>query len=191
MRPSLERMTARGVFPGSFNPPTVAHLAIAAAARDQHGLARIDLVVSRHSLAKEEVEHPHFDDRIEIIRRCVEAHSWLSVVVTDAQLLVDIARGYDLLIVGADKWAQIHEPRWYDTPEARDRALAALPPTAVVPRLGHTHPPERTLALDDTTLAAVSSTRARAGEIDLMAPAARNFALETGAWIDPSRYEGR
>lgn len=181
-------VTARGVFPGSFNPPTVAHLAIAEAARDQHGLARVDLVVSRRALAKEEVEHPSFDDRIEVIRRSIQSHGWLEVVVTEAQLLVDIARGYDLLIVGADKWTQIQEQRWYSTSEARDRALAELPPTAIVPRLGHPVPDDGILGLDDSTLAAVSSTRARQGDIDLMAPAARRFALDTGAWIDPERY---
>lgn len=184
-------MAARGVFPGSFNPPTVAHLAIAEAARDQHDLTAVDLVVSRRALAKEEVEHPRFEDRIEVIRRSIEDFRWLEVVVTEAQLLVDIARGYDLLIVGADKWSQIHEHHWYETPNARDRALEALPETAVVPRLGHDHPAHRDLSLDDATLAAVSSTRARAGELHLMAPAARRFALDTGAWIDPGRYEAR
>jgi hypothetical protein len=37
--------------------------------------------------------------------------------------------------------------------------------------------------------AGVSSTRARSGEIDLMLPAAREFADRTGAWIDPGRYD--
>ena len=181
-------MAARGVFPGSFNPPTVAHLAIAEAARNQHGLDRLDLVVSRRALGKDQVEHPRFADRVEVIRRTVRAIPWLAVVVTDEQLLVDIARGYDLLIIGADKWTQIQEIQWYGSPEARDRALSGLPPTAVVPRVGHDHPPDRALELDDATLAAVSSTRARRGEIELMAPAARRFAHSTGAWIDPDRY---
>ena len=51
-------MTARataagpvGAYPGTFNPPTRAHLAVAAAAREQCGLARVDLVVSVRSLA--------------------------------------------------------------------------------------------------------------------------------------------
>ena len=144
-------MTARGVFPGSFNPPTVAHLAIATAAREQYELETVHLVVSRRALAKEGVEHPHFDDRVDVIRRSVEALRWLDVVVTEAQLLVDIARGYDLLIIGADKWSQIQEPHWYGTPAARDRALAGLPPTAIVPRRGHPHPHDRELRLDDAT----------------------------------------
>lgn len=184
-------MAARGVFPGSFNPPTVAHLAIARAAREQHGLDSLDLVVSRRALAKEHVEHPTFDERIEVIRQSIQPLGWLAIVVTEAQLVVDIARGYDLLIVGADKWTQIHELQWYESADARDRALEALPPTAVVPRLGYSHPGDRVLSLDDSTLAAISSTRARDGEIDLMAPAARRFALKTGAWIDPDRYDRR
>ena len=57
-------MSRRGVYPGSFNPPTIAHLAIAQAARDQCGLDRVDLVVSRVALAKEDVRDPPFDDRI-------------------------------------------------------------------------------------------------------------------------------
>ncbi len=182
-------MAARAVFPGSFNPPTVAHLAIARAARIQFEVDHLDLVISRRSLAKEDVDHPRFQHRIDVIKQTVEPFSWIGVVVTKTQLLVDIARGYDLLVVGADKWRQIHQAEWYDSLDARDRALADLPSTAVVPRQGHPHPGRRTLQLDDATLAAVSSTRARRGEIALMSPAARRFALDTGAWIDPERYE--
>ena len=52
-----------GVYPGSFNPPTLAHLAIARAALAAHRLDRVDLSVSRTALAKEHVDHPEFDDR--------------------------------------------------------------------------------------------------------------------------------
>ena len=34
-----------GVYPGSFNPPTIAHIEIALAARAHHGLQRVDLAV--------------------------------------------------------------------------------------------------------------------------------------------------
>ena len=44
-----------GVYPGSFNPPTTAHLAIAEAARTHHRLDRVVLSVSRSALAKEDV----------------------------------------------------------------------------------------------------------------------------------------
>ncbi len=42
----------RGAYPGSFNPPTVAHLAIADAARRRLGLDRVDLIISRDALGK-------------------------------------------------------------------------------------------------------------------------------------------
>ena len=38
----------RGVYPGSFNPPTVGHVAIVEAAIRLHDLDRIDLVVSEY-----------------------------------------------------------------------------------------------------------------------------------------------
>ncbi len=43
-----------GVYPGTFNPLTVAHLAVADAARRQCGLDRVDLVISPHVVATEE-----------------------------------------------------------------------------------------------------------------------------------------
>ena len=60
----MSSRTRVGVYPGSFNPPTTAHLAIADAARAQRGLSRIDLVISRVALAKEGVEHPRFEHLI-------------------------------------------------------------------------------------------------------------------------------
>ncbi|WP_419919708.1 hypothetical protein [Candidatus Poriferisocius sp.] len=52
-------MTKRiGVYPGSFNPPTIGHLAIARAAPAQQGLDRVDLAVSRVALGKELVARP-------------------------------------------------------------------------------------------------------------------------------------
>ena len=34
-------------------------------------------------------------------------------MVTDAQLIVDIARDYDVVVMGADKWAQVRDAAWY------------------------------------------------------------------------------
>jgi hypothetical protein len=50
-------------------------------------------------------------------------------------------------------------------------------------------PPELALDLPIEVVAGVSSTAARNGSLELMAPAARRFATDTGAWIDPVRYE--
>lgn len=177
-----------GVYPGSFNPPTIAHLAIARRAIEAHGLDRIDLSVSRTALAKETVDHPRFADRISVIEASVSASGDIGVRVTERQLLVDIAEGYDVLVVGADKWRQIHDPDWYGgDPGARDLAMAQLPRLAVVPRDGIDVPTE--LVLDVDAAIGISSTRARSGALELMTPPAREFAVRTGAWIDRRRYD--
>jgi len=181
-------MPRLGVFPGSFNPPTIAHLAIAEQAYRQHYLDRIDLMVSRRALAKEHVIHPRFEHRIEVLEQTVAKVAWLEVATTDDQLLSDIADGYDLLVMGADKWWEIHQPEWYESSEHRQDALGALPAVAVVPRHGYHAPPERVLRFDADTYGLVSSTRAREGELDLMTGPAREFAEKTGAWTDLERY---
>jgi len=177
-----------GVYPGSFNPPTRAHLAIAAAARDRHRLDRIDLAVSRVALGKGAPTRPTLEDRLDVLRADMADHHWLAVVVTDAALIVDIARGYDVVVMGADKWAQVRDESWYDSVTERDRALAALPTLAIAPRPPYQVPAEQLLAVAPE-MGAISSTLARDGRRDLMTPAAARFDELTGAWSDPDRYE--
>ena len=178
-----------GVYPGSFNPPTVAHLAIADAARRQRHLDSVTLVLSQRALAKEHVEHPRFEDRHRIVVESVAHLPWLRVIVTDLQLLVDIATGHDVLILGADKWDQINDPVWYSNSAAeRDAAVARLPELAIAPRPPIEVPSQHRLDVHND-FRDVSSTRARNGALDLMTVAARAFALDTGAWIDISRYD--
>lgn len=184
----MTRPVRVGVYPGSFNPPTIAHLELSRAARERHRLDRVVWSISRVALAKEVVDHPRFDDRIAVLERVAATTPWLDVRVTNAQLLVDVAAGFDLLIMGADKWAQIQRVEWYGTEEARDAALGALPPVAIAPRPPYPAPAEVRLDVDDD-LGAVSSTEARAGATHLMLPTAQEFAVRTGAWIDRDRYE--
>jgi nicotinic acid mononucleotide adenylyltransferase len=182
--------TRRGCYPGSFNPPTVAHLAIAEAARAHAGLDHIDLVVSRRPLGKDDVTVPTFDDRIAVLEEVAGARPWLGVRVTHGVLLADLARGYDVLVVGADKWAQVLDAAWYGSADARDAAVASLPRVLVVPRPGFATDGAEVLAVDDDH-AAVSSTAARNGRADLMVPEAAAFDTATGAWSDPERYRIR
>ena len=178
-----------GVFPGSFNPPTVAHLAIAAAAREQRSLDRVVFALSRSPINKEHVDRPLFEHRVEVLRAEAARHRWLDVDITDARLRADIACDYDVLVMGADKWAQVNDPAYYgDDPAARDAALAALPALAIAPRPPFTVPPEHSLIVDAAHVV-VSSSEARAGSTEWMAPAARAFDRRTGAWSDPARYE--
>jgi hypothetical protein len=177
-------------FPGSFDPPTTAHLAIARAAHERLGGAPVTWIVSVAPLGKDAPATPRLAERVAVLRRAAAEHAWLDVSVTDSQLIVDIARGFEAVVIGADKWHQVLDPTWYgDDPRACDRAIAALPRVLVVPR-GHDHSP---LALRrpaeeltiDPALALVSSTRARAGERDLMLPPARAYDDSTGAWSSP------
>lgn len=188
-RPSRPASRRVGVYPGSFNPPTVAHLAIAEAAREQRHLDRVVLVLSRKALAKEHVEHPRFEHRLAVVESSVRDHAWLSVAVTDRQLLVEIADGHDVLIMGADKWAQINEPSWYGGSHgARDEALNRLPELAIAPRPPIEVPDHHALRIPSFHHT-VSSTLARSGSLHLMTQAARDFAERTGAWIDVERYQ--
>ena len=178
-----------GCYPGSFNPPTIAHLAVAEAAHSQCGLTRLDLVVSRVALGKAAPAGPRFEDRIAVLDTIAGSRPWLGVRVTDAQLLVDVAAGYDVVVLGADKWAQVVDPTWYDgSIAARDAALARLPEVVVAPRPPWPVPPGRGLLLLEDMHRPVSATGARTVEPAWMAPEAAAFDARTGAWTDPARY---
>ena len=185
-------MTRVGCYPGSFNPPTVAHLAVASAAVGTCELDRVDLVVSRVALAKESVDTPAFSDRVAVLEAMVASRPWLGVVVTEAQLLVDVAAGYDVLVLGADKWAQVLDASFYGGSAAsRDAAVDALPPLAVAPRGGVPDGlPASAVVLDvGAAVGAVSSTAVRVdGRVEWMVEEAASFDALSGAWTDPSRY---
>jgi len=165
-------LARRGVFPGSFNPLTVAHLEIARLAREMHGLDEVHLVVSRTALDKPDPPGPTFEQRLAILRADAATHDWLHVEPTDHQLIADIAEGFDVVIMGADKWLQINDVAYYDDDAHRDAALARLPTVAVAEREGVAVDGADVMETSET-IRSVSSSRARAGERDLMAPIAR------------------
>lgn len=172
-----------GVYPGSFDPPTIAHLAIAVLGRRVGGLDRIDLVVSRRALAKEDVAHAPFDLRIAVIEASIAHADWLGLVVTDKQLIVDIAQGYDAVLMGSDKYAQVQDPSFYADEAARDAALAALPPIIGPNRRGSAPLPASAHVLElPAKLLEVSSTGARTGRADWMTPPARKTAEMHRIW---------
>ncbi len=165
-------MARRGVFPGSFDPLTVAHLAIADAAHHLGRLDRLDLVVSQVALAKEHRVQAPVAARLAAIDEATVDRPWLGARSTAAQLLVDIAAGYDLLVVGADKWLQLHDPRFYgDSVDAMRAAIERLPPLAVAVRGGVALPEDLdALVLDvGSDHHHVSSTAVRAGRRDWQA----------------------
>jgi nicotinic acid mononucleotide adenylyltransferase/predicted RNA-binding protein with PIN domain len=179
-----------GVYPGSFDPLTVAHLAIAEAARRTAQLDRIDLTLSRVALGKEDRAHASVDARAAAIRRAARTRPWLAVAITDAQLIADIAAGYDVVVMGADKWAQVRDPAWYGgDATARDRALASLPRVLVAPRPGFDVVDAEVLDIDPGH-AHVSSTRARAGEHHLVVPDIRRRLVVDGNNVVGSKPDG-
>ena len=182
-------MRRRGVFPGSFNPPTAAHLAISEAALAQHSLDVVVWSVSRVALAKEDVQRPLLADRIAVLEEVAAPIDWLEINVTEVQLLSEIAEGFDVIVMGADKWHQIHDPVFYgNDPARRDASIAALPTVAIAARPPHDCPAELVLDLPDW-VGTVSSTLARTADPTLMTPEAARFDAETGAWTDSARYE--
>ncbi|MDQ6784490.1 MAG: hypothetical protein M3063_13830 [Actinomycetota bacterium] len=170
------------MYPGSFNPPTVAHLAIAEAAAQQAGLSRVYLVISQVPLGKEGLSRPTPHERIEVLRAVSSSRSWLEARGSDHQLLVDIAEGADAVILGGDKWAQLIDPAWYEgSTAARDDALDRLPLMLVAPRPSSPLPPGepgRVQVLDvDPRHRPVSSSAVRAGRGAWMLPEARASGL--------------
>jgi len=161
---------------------------VAQAAAEQRALDRVVLMVSRRALAKEEVEHPRLEHRLDVLHDAVSHLEWLSVSVTDRQLLADVAEGFEVLIMGADKWHQIQQLRWYEDARHRTEALERLPELAIAPRPPLDVEPRHMLQMDVEATGAVSSTAARQGAVELMVPAARRFAEESGAWLNAEKY---
>lgn len=172
-----------GVYPGSFDPPTIAHLAIAVMARRAAGLDRVDLVVSRSALAKEHADDVSFERRVQVIEASVAHLPWARVEVTERRLIADIAEGYDAVILGGDKWAQITDPQWYASDADRDAALARLPRVVGPNRRGHPPLPPDSIQLElPARLMEVSSTGARSTNPEWMTPPARKTAEAHGIW---------
>jgi hypothetical protein len=160
----------RGAYPGTFDPPTIAHLAIAEAAVRQCRLTRVDLVVNREPLGKGSVRS--LDERVSVLESVASTRPWLGVVVTDLVHLADIADGYDVLIMGADKWGQVLDPSFYGSEVHRDEAVARLPRLAIA-RRGELPVPGDCVVLD-VEMHDVSSTAARAGRDEFALPEARD-----------------
>lgn len=181
-----------GAYPGTFDPPTVAHLAVAEAALQQGGLDALHLVVSRSPLGKSP-SVPSFEDRVAVLEAVAASRPWLSVRVTDRRLIAEVAAGYDAVVMGMDKWLQVLDPAWYGGSQAeRDAALSALPEVLLALRDGAPPVgalPDRVRLLDiHPAHGPVSSTLVRAGRVEWMLEEAARFDARTGAWSDPSRY---
>lgn len=185
----------RGVFPGSFNPVTVAHLTVARAAVEQCGLDRVELTLSRRPLGKAVGSLAGIDHRVRLLERLTVDRPWLGLAVRDERLLVDLAAGYDVLVVGADKLAQLLDPGWYDSAAEHRAALGRLPTVAVAPRAGCALPHRlpaglRVVVLDtDPAHLEVSASEVRAGRHEWLPGELADLVRGSGAWpgLDEAR----
>lgn len=183
-------MSRRGVYPGSFDPPTIAHVAIAEAAVRAAELDLLDLAISRVALGKRAAHQRPLAARLAALERVTLSRPRLRVVVTDAQLITDIAVGYDVVVMGADKWAQVRDPAWYGGDvAARDAALARLTRVLVAPRPGYDAGDAELLDLA-ADVGAVSSSAAREGAHHLIVPEARRRLIVDGNNVIGSRPDG-
>ncbi len=158
-----------GVYPGSFNPPTIAHLAVSQAALEQRDLTEVVWMISEHTLGKLDADHPETDERLDALRAVTDDLPWLRAEATSLQLLSDIAEPFDVVIMGADKWHQINELQWYADEDDRAVQLDRLPELAIAPRSDLEVPIEHALTLDPS-FSEVSSTAARNGDASALAP---------------------
>lgn len=155
----------------------------------QGGLDRLDLLVSVSPLGKNPAV-PSLEHRLAVLEAVASSRSWMAVRVCEHQFISDMADGYDAVVMGADKWQQVNDPSWYQSPLECDQALAALPRVLLAPRLGVSGPvPDGCLVLRlEPDLHPVSSTAVRGGRSEWMCPEAAAFDRQTGAWSDPGRY---
>jgi nicotinic acid mononucleotide adenylyltransferase len=155
-RPSLELVAGDlpaagkprvGLLAGTFNPFTRAHAALAVAGR-RAGCDRVVLAMAPASLAKEGVERAHVLDRLAWTVAWARRHAWAAVAVAGSGLLVDMAEALGraaggaevVLLLGADKAAELVEPRWYDDHDAAMARLGAAASALVAGRAGHEAP---------------------------------------------------
>ncbi len=135
------------VFPGSFNPPTNAHLALLKQARSYaraHEPMYLYAAISKQTVDKERVERPLWVDRLMLLDTLLTrrfAHT--GILLFNRGLYVEQAEAIRsafpavwriLFLLGFDKIVQIFDPHYYQDRDAALQRLFALAEVLVVPR---------------------------------------------------------
>jgi nicotinic acid mononucleotide adenylyltransferase len=211
---SAEPRDAIIVFPGSFNPPTQAHLALL---KQAHAFARshepmyLYAALSKHTVDKETVERPLLVDRIHLLEIVLKRRlPHAGIMLFNRGLYVEEAEAIQnsfpkvrriLFLVGFDKIVQILDPHYYKDRDAALTELFKLAELLVAPRgdagerelaeLLHSPQNERFARyIHELPFNAqyryVSSTRIRRGADMQDAPQeVRDFIRETQAYTPP------
>jgi len=137
------------VFPGSFNPPTTAHLALLKQARQfahTHESAHLYVAISKRITDKETVERPLLLDRINLLDTVLRHHlRHTGIILFNRGLYVEQAEGVRVsfpqvrklyFLIGFDKIVQIFDPHYYKDRDAALHELFELAELLVAPRGG-------------------------------------------------------
>lgn len=144
---SAQPRTTIIVFPGSFNPPTNAHLALLKQARlfaQKHSATSLYAAISKRIVDKETVERPTLLDRIDLLDTVL--HSYLQdtgIMLFNRGLYVEQAQAvcasfpqvqHLFFLLGFDKIVQIFDPHYYEDRNASLVGLFDIAELLVAPR---------------------------------------------------------
>jgi len=137
------------VFPGSFNPPTIAHLAMLQQAREfgsAHGGMGVYAAMSKRTTDKESVERPLLVDRILLLETVLHNHvPHTGILLFNRGLYVEQAEAIRAqfaevkqlyFLLGFDKIVQVFDPHYYQDRDKALRELFTLTEILVAPRAG-------------------------------------------------------
>jgi nicotinic acid mononucleotide adenylyltransferase len=201
--------------PGSFNPPTAAHLLLAERAR-REGFGCVMYTLARRTVDKEQ-NGLIAEDRL-LALRFVAQRAGMGVAVTSAGLYADMADASAMLfpgaevafLVGSDKVASIFDPAYYSDRESALDALFSRARLIVAPRTDDGETARQVLDRSENrawanrvsilplhpAVSELSSTRVRgmlqagADPAGLVPSAVGTFLGEVGAFASPVSVQG-
>lgn len=121
-----------GILPGSFNPPTLAHVELAGQAKKSFQLDQVFFTISRVTIDKEKVQGLSLEDRLLLLSLIIQGWPWASIAAVNHGLYFEQAVALRSLlgnkpriyfIVGMDKVVQIFSHHYY---QDREEALKKL-----------------------------------------------------------------
>lgn len=137
------------VFTGSFNPPTIAHIALLKQAQKYahtHKDMSLYAAFSKQTVDKEHVERPLVLDRVELLRTVLRQRlPDVNILLFNRGLYLEQAQALRAsfpqvrriyFLMGFDKILQIFDPRYYKDRDAALEALFQQAQLLVVPRGG-------------------------------------------------------
>jgi nicotinic acid mononucleotide adenylyltransferase len=135
------------VFPGSFNPPTNAHLVMLRQAQhfeQLRGSGMVYAALSKRTTDKEHVERPLLVDRLVLLEMVLRHHApGVGIMLFNRGLYVEQAQGIRAafpsvtkltFLLGFDKIVEIFDPHYYTDRDAALKELFSLSDILVAPR---------------------------------------------------------